>query len=182
MAACPKFVGVKFILDSLNLYIKYLSLFQIVDLWLHALDGLHLSGDLNKGLSIIESLEDSSGNGSPNIIVYRCLGMIFDLIKLFNYYQFAIMESVIKTQEQQDQFQFLAKADLYLWNFKNLVVSYGFDFNVEQINLESTFSEWKTELYAHEGLTDELKDSINSSAQKMKKATFKDCLEDPIFI
>ena len=92
------------------------------------------------------------------------------------------MESVIKTQEQQDQFQFLAKADLYLWNFKNLVVSYGFDFNVEQINLESTFSEWKTELYAHEGLTDELKDSINSSAEEMKKATFKDCLEDPIFI
>ena len=68
MAACPKFVGVKFILDSLNLCIKYLSLFQIVDLWLHALDGLHLSGDLNEGLSIIESLEDSSGKGLLDVL------------------------------------------------------------------------------------------------------------------
>ena len=37
------------------------SSLHIVDLWLHALDGLHLSGDLNKGLSIIKSLEDSGG-------------------------------------------------------------------------------------------------------------------------
>merc|ERR1712071_487008 len=34
------------------------SSLHIVDLWLHALRGLHLSGDLNKWLSIIESLED----------------------------------------------------------------------------------------------------------------------------
>ena len=39
------------------------SSLHVVDLWLHAFDGLHLSGDLNKGLSIIESLEDSSGKG-----------------------------------------------------------------------------------------------------------------------
>ena len=37
------------------------SSLHIVDLWLHAFDGLHLSGDLNEGLSIIKSLEDSSG-------------------------------------------------------------------------------------------------------------------------
>ena len=37
------------------------SSLHVVDLWLHALDGLHLSGNLNKGLSIIESLENSSG-------------------------------------------------------------------------------------------------------------------------
>ena len=36
------------------------SSLHIVDLRLHALNGLHLSGDLNEGLSIIESLEDSS--------------------------------------------------------------------------------------------------------------------------
>ena len=37
------------------------SSLHVVDLWLHALDGLHLSGDLNEWLSVIESLEDSSG-------------------------------------------------------------------------------------------------------------------------
>ncbi len=44
------------------------SSLHIVDLWLHALDGLHLSGDLNKGLSIIESLEDSSGEGFLDVL------------------------------------------------------------------------------------------------------------------
>merc|ERR1711896_129287 len=39
------------------------SSLHIVDLWLHALDGLHLSGDLDEWLSVIESLEDSSGKG-----------------------------------------------------------------------------------------------------------------------
>ena len=34
---------------------------HIIDLWLHALDSLHLSGDLNEWFSIIESLEDSGG-------------------------------------------------------------------------------------------------------------------------
>ena len=33
------------------------SSLHIVDLGLHALDGLHLSGDLNEGLTVIESLE-----------------------------------------------------------------------------------------------------------------------------
>merc|ERR1712205_97708 len=37
------------------------SSLHIVDLWLHALDGLHLSGDLNEWLSVVESLEDSGG-------------------------------------------------------------------------------------------------------------------------
>ena len=35
------------------------SSLHIVDLWLHTLNSLHLSGDLNKWLSIIESLQDS---------------------------------------------------------------------------------------------------------------------------
>merc|ERR1712166_1642203 len=34
------------------------SSLHIVDLWLHAFDGLHFSGDLNEWLSIIESLKD----------------------------------------------------------------------------------------------------------------------------
>ena len=37
------------------------SSFHIVDLWLHALDGLHLSGNFDEWLSIIESLKDSCG-------------------------------------------------------------------------------------------------------------------------
>merc|ERR1719398_143574 len=44
------------------------SSLHIVDLWLHALNSLHLSGDLNKGLSIIESLEDSSGEGFLDVL------------------------------------------------------------------------------------------------------------------
>ena len=32
------------------------SFLHIADLWLHALDGLHLSGDLNEWLTVIESL------------------------------------------------------------------------------------------------------------------------------
>merc|ERR1712064_61826 len=44
------------------------SLLSIFDLWLHALDGLHLSGDLNEWLSIIESLEDSSGEGLLDVL------------------------------------------------------------------------------------------------------------------
>merc|ERR1712164_160328 len=37
------------------------SSFHIIDLWLHAFNGLHLSGNFNEWLSIIKSLEDSSG-------------------------------------------------------------------------------------------------------------------------
>ena len=50
------------------------SSLHIVDLWLHALDGLHLSGDLNKGLSIIESLEDSSGKSFLDVLDGSGLG------------------------------------------------------------------------------------------------------------
>ena len=44
------------------------SSLHVVDLWLHTLDGLHLSGDLNKGLSIVESLEDSGGEGLLDVL------------------------------------------------------------------------------------------------------------------
>ena len=49
--------------DWLNRLHDTKSSLHIVDLWLHSLDGLHLSGDLNEWLSIIESLQDSGGNG-----------------------------------------------------------------------------------------------------------------------
>ena len=44
------------------------SSFHIIDLWLHALDGLHLSGNLNEWLSIIESLEDSGSKGLLDVL------------------------------------------------------------------------------------------------------------------
>merc|ERR1711907_7247 len=44
------------------------SSFHIIDLWLHALDGLHLSGNLNEWLSIIESLEDSGGKSFLDVL------------------------------------------------------------------------------------------------------------------
>merc|ERR1719329_1846595 len=47
---------------------------HIVDLWLHTLDGLHLSGDLNEWLSVIESLEDSSGKGFLDVLDGSGLG------------------------------------------------------------------------------------------------------------
>ena len=47
---------------------------HIVDLGLHALDGLHLSGDLDEGLSVIESLEDSSGKGLLDVLDGSGLG------------------------------------------------------------------------------------------------------------
>jgi hypothetical protein len=50
------------------------SSLHIVDLWLHALDGLHLSGDLNEWLSVIESLEDSSGKGLLDVLDGSGLG------------------------------------------------------------------------------------------------------------
>jgi len=50
------------------------SSLHIVDLWLHSLDGLHLSGDLNEWLSIIESLEDSSGEGLLDVLDGSGLG------------------------------------------------------------------------------------------------------------
>ena len=50
------------------------SSLHIVDLWLHSLDGLHLSGDLNEWLSIIESLEDSGGKGLLDVLDGSGLG------------------------------------------------------------------------------------------------------------
>ena len=44
------------------------SSLHIVNLWLHTLDGLHLSGDLDEWLSIIKSLEDSSGKGLLDVL------------------------------------------------------------------------------------------------------------------
>ena len=50
------------------------SSLHIVDLWLHSLDGLHLSGDLNEWLSVIESLEDSGGEGLLDVLDGSGLG------------------------------------------------------------------------------------------------------------
>ena len=50
------------------------SSFHIIDLWLHALDGLHLSGNLNEWLSIIESLEDSGGKSFLDVLDSGGLG------------------------------------------------------------------------------------------------------------
>ena len=50
------------------------SSLHIVDLRLHSLDGLHLSGDLNEWLSVIESLEDSGGKGFLDVLDGSGLG------------------------------------------------------------------------------------------------------------
>ena len=50
------------------------SSLHIVDLWLHSLDGLHLSGDLDEWLSVIKSLEDSSGKGLLDVLDGSGLG------------------------------------------------------------------------------------------------------------
>ena len=50
------------------------SSLHIVDLWLHAFNGLHLSGNLNEWLSIIESLEDSGGEGFLDVLDGSGLG------------------------------------------------------------------------------------------------------------
>ena len=60
--------------DWLNRLHDTESSLHIVDLWLHAFDGLHLSGDLNKWLSIIESLKDSSGKGFLDVLDGSGLG------------------------------------------------------------------------------------------------------------
>merc|ERR1719219_3118161 len=44
------------------------SSLHIINLWLHSLDGLHFSSDLNEWLSIIESLKDSSGKGLLDVL------------------------------------------------------------------------------------------------------------------
>ncbi len=60
--------------DWLNRLHDTESSLHIVDLWLHAFDGLHLSGDLNEWLSIIESLEDSGGEGFLDVFDGSGLG------------------------------------------------------------------------------------------------------------
>ena len=45
--------------DWLNRLHDTESSLHIIDLGLHAFNGLHLSGNFNEGLSVIESLEDS---------------------------------------------------------------------------------------------------------------------------
>ena len=44
------------------------SSLHIVDLWLHAFDGLHLSGNFDEWLSVIESLEDSGSKGFLDVL------------------------------------------------------------------------------------------------------------------
>ena len=60
--------------DWLNRLHDTESSLHIVDLWLHAFDGFHLSGDLNEWLSVIESLEDSSGEGFLDVLDGSGLG------------------------------------------------------------------------------------------------------------
>ena len=50
------------------------SSLHIVNLWLHSFDGLHLSGNFDEGLSIIESLKDSSGKGFLDVLDSGGLG------------------------------------------------------------------------------------------------------------
>ena len=60
--------------DWLNRLHDTESSLHIVNLWLHAFDGLHLSGDLNEWLSIIESLEDSGGKSFLDVLDSGGLG------------------------------------------------------------------------------------------------------------
>ena len=60
--------------DWLNRLHDTESSLHIVDLWLHAFDGLHLSGDLDEWLSVIKSLEDSSGKGLLDVLDGSGLG------------------------------------------------------------------------------------------------------------
>ena len=50
------------------------SSFHIVDLWLHTFDGFHLSGNFDEWLSVIESLEDSSGKSFLDVLDGSGLG------------------------------------------------------------------------------------------------------------
>merc|ERR1712166_975132 len=60
--------------DWLNRLHDTESSLHIVDLWLHAFDGLHLSGDFNEWSSIVESLEDSGGKGLLDVLDGSGLG------------------------------------------------------------------------------------------------------------
>ena len=61
----------------------------------YAINGIHLSGDLNKGLSVIESLEDSSGKGLLDVLDGSGLGKI-NLV-LTNYIFSAMIEIIINS-------------------------------------------------------------------------------------
>jgi len=50
------------------------SSFHVVDLWLHAFNGLHLSGNFDEWLSVIESLQDSSSEGFLDVLDGSGLG------------------------------------------------------------------------------------------------------------
>ena len=50
------------------------SSLHIIDLGLHAFDGLHLSGNFNEGLSVIESLQDSCSEGFLDVLNGSSLG------------------------------------------------------------------------------------------------------------
>merc|ERR1719224_421962 len=60
--------------DWLNRLHDTESSLHIVNLWLHALNGLHLSGNLDEWLSVIESLEDSGGEGLLDVLDGSSLG------------------------------------------------------------------------------------------------------------
>jgi hypothetical protein len=50
------------------------SSLHIVDLWLHAFDGLHLSGNFNEWLSVVESLKDSGSQCLLDVLNGSSLG------------------------------------------------------------------------------------------------------------
>merc|ERR1712166_1144423 len=60
--------------DWLDRLLDTESSLHIVDLWLHAFDGFHLSGDFNEWLSVIESLEDSGSEGFLDVLDGSGLG------------------------------------------------------------------------------------------------------------
>ena len=54
--------------DGLNGLHDTKTTLHIVDLRLHTLNGLHLTGDLDERLAIIESLQDSGGQGLLDVL------------------------------------------------------------------------------------------------------------------
>ena len=50
------------------------SAIHIIDLGLHAIDDLHLAGDLDEGLTVIESLQNAGGEGLMDVLNGSGLG------------------------------------------------------------------------------------------------------------
>jgi hypothetical protein len=50
------------------------SSFHIIDLWLHAFNGFHLSGDFNEWLSVVKSLKDSGSKSFLDVFDGSSLG------------------------------------------------------------------------------------------------------------